>query len=387
MSARLALRLALAVALVAMSISLSGCIFFSNAFWQCLASDGQNIEACAAAADYLDQEADDWDGDSLKNGGDECPWEPGNPFATGCPDRDSDNVPDYRDECPDQSAFTSPSPGANGCPGPAIPGVDTTPPPAPTGLTAVGQGARIRLDWNDVAGPDLAGYHVERATQPGGPYTTITNPAVTSSTYDDFAVAPNQTYYYVVTAVDFYGNRSARSNEAYAYIMPSLASAHIGLATGRESYRARVTGRFVRARSFSGRDGVLSGRGLVFGGRLAAARGAPAGLRRGAWTARMDLSVSGPARRATARGVALAKFGRGGRLCLRFTQRMRIGGGGERVLGGSFKVIGAIGAARQLGSASRFTGRAGPGAAWTLRAAGNTGRRLPKALPRACRGL
>jgi hypothetical protein len=101
----------------------------------------------------------------------------------------------------------------------------------------------------------------------------------------------------------------------------------------------------------------------------------------------MDLSVSGPAKRSTARGVALAKFGRRSRICLRFRQVMRVGGGGERLLGGSFKVIGATGAARRLGSASRFSGAAGRGQAWTLRASGSTGRRLPRALPRACRGL
>jgi hypothetical protein len=372
------------VTLVATSVSLSGCVFFSNAFWQCMASGGLNKGACAALSDYLDQAPGDFDGDGVRNPDDECPWEPSsNPLTGGCPDRDGDGRPDHRDACPDQPAITSP----DGCPASPPGAPDTTPPPAPTGLTATGQAARIRLSWVDSTASDLAGYHVERATSSGGPYTQITSALLTDSEYDDFAVAPNVPYYYVVTAVDLSGNRSPRSAEVSATRTPSLASARIGLAAAGKSYRARVTGRFVRARSFRARNGVLAGRGLVFTGRLAAARGAPAALRRAGWTARMDLSVSGPRARATARGVVLAKFGSGGRLCLRFTQRMRVRGGGRRVLGGSFKVIGATGAARQLGSASRFSGAAGRRGAWTLRASGKTGKRLPSALPRACRGF
>ncbi len=384
-------RLALVVALLGASASMSGCVFFSNAFWQCFASGGTNKDACSAFSEYLEQSPTDWDGDGVDNGPDECPWQPGNPLVTGCPDRDGDAVPDHRDRCPDEAGFTS-----DGC-NEDIPGVDITPPPVPTGLTAVGQGSRIRLDWDDVVAPDLSGYNVERAAAPGGPYSQITSPPVTASTYDDTLFAdPSQRYYYVVTAVDYAGNRSARSAEASAIACqppectsaPGGGGASISLATARKAYRATVTGRFVRARSFSARNGVLSGSGLVFTGRLVAAPGAPAGLRRGGWTARMDLSVSGPAARATARGVALAKFGRGGRICLRFTQLMRAGDGGRRrLLGGSFKVIGATGSARQLGSASRFSGKAGPRSAWTLRATGATGKRLPRSLPRACRGL
>jgi hypothetical protein len=85
--------------------------------------------------------------------------------------------------------------------------------------------------------------------------------------------------------------------------------------------------------------------------------------------------------------VALARFGRAGRLCLRFNQLMRAGGNGERQLGGSFKVIGATGSARQLAGASRFSGKAGRGVAWVLSASGTPGRRVPSTLPRACRRL
>jgi hypothetical protein len=88
----------------------------------------------------------------------------------------------------------------------------------------------------------------------------------------------------VVSAIDGSGNESGRSEEAFV------------------EARARVTGRFVRARSFRAAEGVLRGRRLVFAGRLAATRGAPAALRRGRWTARLDLTFSPEKRRASARG-------------------------------------------------------------------------------------
>jgi hypothetical protein len=385
-------RIALAVVLLAISMSLSGCVYFSNAFWQCLA--GLQQDSCSAATDYLNQSAADWDGDGVENGDDECamtPYRPdtGNPGAFGCPDGDRDNVPDYRDPCPHEYAFPT------GCPG-VVPGGDQEPPARPSGLTADGQGSRIRLNWNDNTEPDLAGYHVARSSNLGGPYGHLTASPLTATQFDDESIDPDRIYFYVVTAVDTSGNHSERSDEVSATGCqpPECTSSPGGMArvsltaAAGKAYSARVTGRFVRARSFRARDGVLTGRRLVFAGRLAGARGAPAGLRRGAWSARFDLTLSTVTRRATVRrGVALARFGRGGRLCLRFTQRMRVPAGGKRLLTGSFAVIGATGRARRLASASRFSGSAGPGAAWTLRASGRTGRSLPRALPRACRSV
>jgi hypothetical protein len=224
---------------------------------------------------------------------------------------------------------------------------------------------------------------------------------LTQSTYDDNAIDPNKTYHYVVTAVDMEGDRSAPSDQVSAKgcqppecdpsgpggLSRASGSARISLASARKTYTATVRGRFARARSFQAQNGVLRGRALVFSGRLAAGRSAPKGLRRAAWTARMDLSVPPPPAPATARGIALARFGRANQICMRFTQRMTLSGGGRRLLGGSFRVIGATGKARQLASASRFSGKAGRGGTWTLRASGNAGRRVPQVLPRACGGL
>ena len=48
--------------------------------------------------------------------------------------------------------------------------VDTYPPPAPTGLVAVGSGGGVSLIWEPVSAPDLGGYLVLRGGE-GGPAT------------------------------------------------------------------------------------------------------------------------------------------------------------------------------------------------------------------------
>ncbi len=95
-------------------------------------------------------------------------------------------------------------------------GSDTTPPAAPTGLTASGGDGSVGLDWADNTEPDLAGYDVHRSTTPGGPYTQINGSLVTTSDYVDNGVVNGTTYHYVVTAVDSSSNVSADSNEASA---------------------------------------------------------------------------------------------------------------------------------------------------------------------------
>lgn len=84
---------------------------------------------------------------------------------------------------------------------------DTTPPIAPTGLTATGQVGQILLDWADVS--DAASYKVYRdGTQVAS--------GVVASTWTDTGVADGVTYSYEVTAVDAAGNESPRSTAATA---------------------------------------------------------------------------------------------------------------------------------------------------------------------------
>ncbi len=90
-----------------------------------------------------------------------------------------------------------------------VPPPDTTPPAAPTGLTAIPGNRQVALDWDNNTEPDLASYNVYRATASGGPFSLITT--VTVSNYTNTGLKHNTTYFYYVTAVDTSGNESAQS--------------------------------------------------------------------------------------------------------------------------------------------------------------------------------
>lgn len=87
---------------------------------------------------------------------------------------------------------------------------DRTPPAQPRGLVAVVAAATVRLAWDAVADPDLAGYHVYRSTSPGRGYQRLTAAPQPATTYVDADVRRGQTYHYVVTAVD----RARAANES-----------------------------------------------------------------------------------------------------------------------------------------------------------------------------
>jgi fibronectin type 3 domain-containing protein len=93
--------------------------------------------------------------------------------------------------------------------------LDNVPPAVPTGLTVTDHpydaGSALDLAWTANGEADLGGYHVYRATAPGGPYTRITTAPVTGASYTDTGLTVNTTYYYQITAVDTSGNESAPS--------------------------------------------------------------------------------------------------------------------------------------------------------------------------------
>jgi hypothetical protein len=99
---------------------------------------------------------------------------------------------------------------------------DTTAPGQPRGLVAVAAGPAVRLAWEAVPDPDLAGYHVYRSTTTGRGHTRITPAPQGATTFVDAEARPGQTYYYQVTAVD----RSRRANE-------SVPSAEVSATVGR----------------------------------------------------------------------------------------------------------------------------------------------------------
>jgi hypothetical protein len=85
--------------------------------------------------------------------------------------------------------------------------IPTSVPGAPTGLTGTPTNATALLQWtNAPASPTT--WNVKRSFNSGGPYTTIASgvtEGVTATTYTDSAVTNSGTYYYVVTAVNAFG--------------------------------------------------------------------------------------------------------------------------------------------------------------------------------------
>lgn len=78
---------------------------------------------------------------------------------------------------------------------------DTYPPPAPTGLVAVGSEGGISLIWEPVTAPDLAGYLVLRGVD-GEALKPITEAPVAEATYRDTTAQAGVIYIYAVVAVD-----------------------------------------------------------------------------------------------------------------------------------------------------------------------------------------
>ena len=93
-------------------------------------------------------------------------------------------------------------------------------PVAPTNLTATAGDTVAALSWT--AAPHATDYIVKRATQSGGPYSTVMA-GVTAANYVDQGLTDGTTYYYVVSSHNTFGESAANSNQAS--VTPS-ASAH-----------------------------------------------------------------------------------------------------------------------------------------------------------------
>jgi hypothetical protein len=72
------------------------------------------------------------------------------------------------------------------------------------------------LSWSETS--VVVGYFIYRSQMKGGPYTRLNASPVGTMLYVDNTVQSQQTYYYVVTAVDSNGVESPYSNEAVAII-------------------------------------------------------------------------------------------------------------------------------------------------------------------------
>lgn len=91
----------------------------------------------------------------------------------------------------------------------------STPPDAPTALTAEAGTDEISLDWSDNTEIDFAHYSVYRSTTSGSGYVALaTN--LSASDYVDATATNHTTYYYVVSATDTDGNESLLSADVSA---------------------------------------------------------------------------------------------------------------------------------------------------------------------------
>lgn len=88
--------------------------------------------------------------------------------------------------------------------------------PAAVGLTVTvpAQFHALQIDWLPPSSMErVAGYHLYRATQAGGPYQQIAALDAGSGSYLDSGLTAGQPYFYVVRTADALGNESAASNE------------------------------------------------------------------------------------------------------------------------------------------------------------------------------
>ncbi|MEP6801994.1 MAG: fibronectin type III domain-containing protein [Acidobacteriota bacterium] len=95
---------------------------------------------------------------------------------------------------------------------------DVFAPPAPPRLDALPETGLVRLVWDPVGAPDLAGYAVFRS-EGGAPSTRLNRELSVDSFFNDATALPGHRYVYTVRAFDRAGNASAPSPAATAETM------------------------------------------------------------------------------------------------------------------------------------------------------------------------
>jgi len=93
---------------------------------------------------------------------------------------------------------------------------DTTPPAAPSGLSATSGDGEASLEWGAVSASDLEGYNLYRATSSIGSVsdlTPINSTPLSETSFTDADVSNGTVYYYRVTAMDDSDNESDGSSE------------------------------------------------------------------------------------------------------------------------------------------------------------------------------
>lgn len=93
---------------------------------------------------------------------------------------------------------------------------DLLPPPAPASVTALVETKSVRLVWDEVQAPDLAGYLVYRTEQ--NTRIKLSPGPVTAPHFSDISVDPGISYFYTVTAVDKSGNESEGTKSEWVLV-------------------------------------------------------------------------------------------------------------------------------------------------------------------------
>ncbi len=130
-------------------------------------------------------------------------------------------------------------------------------------LTGIGGGHSTALSWNPEA--NVGGYNIYRSATSGGPYTQIAGP-VPNPTYVDYAVNPQQVWYYVVTALNSSGE-SGYSNEIAATIPGTWVYVYPGSYEDTSTEALTVAANFTGARGSGSMDpapnaGTVLGTGI-----------------------------------------------------------------------------------------------------------------------------
>src|SRR6185295_4484132 len=92
--------------------------------------------------------------------------------------------------------------------------IDTYAPAAPDRPSVGVSPGKLSIFWVANSEPDLAGYHLYRATDPNLPkdkWTKLTPTLYTKTTFADENVEGGKTYYYYIVAADAAGNLSPPS--------------------------------------------------------------------------------------------------------------------------------------------------------------------------------
>jgi cellulose 1,4-beta-cellobiosidase len=106
------------------------------------------------------------------------------------------------------------------------------------GLAATAGNTQISLTWS--ASNGATGYSVKRSMVSGGPYTTITSPSATRFT--DTGLANGTTYYYVISATNYYGESPNSSQASATPIVSTVIQVTVDVLSDRHALSPYIYG-------------------------------------------------------------------------------------------------------------------------------------------------